>query len=360
MPTTEYASLAFEWHYRAGQPSHQCILLVSAADYAVDRSKLRNIGGKATTMAYAENDLLEHDRLGLGKVLTVAGDRVDIHFKNERVTRRMSAKHSPMKLSSVQDDPYFDRIKVGSVAKSRAVGSTSRATGNKTKASGKYPTHREAVDGFRKIFPLGFNDPKYLAEDATGERTYKVKAHQLWNETLNQAEFARLIAEANHEEVVKRAKQVEAMTNLLSPRFERAALWGAVREPEAIEKYSLNLFDLIYGDDDFEARFNRHAAMLDQLPQAKSTTLKWPALTIFPFLALPTQHLFMKPEATKKAAQRLGFSLNYQTTPNWLTYSCLANLGSLLMTELAALEPRDMFDVQSFIFVTGQKDYPGS
>ncbi len=311
-------------------------------------------------MAYDVEQLLEHAHLGLGKVLSVEGDHLHIHFKQDRSARKMSAKQSPLKPSSVEHDPYFDGIKLAATARTRTTSSRSGTTLKKPKATGKYPTQQDAVAGFLKVFPQGFNDPKYLADDAAGERSYKVKAHELWNETLNQPEFERLIAEGNYEEAVQRAKKVESGVNLLHPQFERAALWGAVREPQAAEAFSRGLFDIIYGDDAFEVRFDRHATMLAQLPQAKSSILKWPTMTIFPFLAMPSEHLFMKPEATKKAAQRLAFSLNYQTTPNGLTYSSLMNLGGLLMTELAALEPRDMLDVQSFIYVTGQANYPGS
>ena len=311
-------------------------------------------------MEYATDQLLEHVNLGLGKVLSVEGDHVHIHFKQDRVARKMSGKYSPLKLSAVEHDPYFDGIKAVAIGRTRATVSKARSTVTKPQATGKYATHQDAVAGFLKVFPLGFNDPKYLADEATGERAYKVKSHALWNETLNKQEFERLIASGNYEQAVQRAKQVESGVNLLHPQFERAALWGAVREPQAAEDFSRGLFDLIYGDDTFEARFNRQATMLEQLPQPKSSTLKWPAMTIFPFLALPAQHLFMKPEVTKKSAHRLAFSLNYKSTPNWLTYSCLMNLGVLLMTELADLGPRDMIDVQSFIFVTGQNNYPRS
>jgi hypothetical protein len=309
-------------------------------------------------MAYGVEQLVEHEHLGLGKVLNVEGDRVHIHFKKDRSARTMSAKHSPLKPSSVEHDPYFDGIKAAAPA--RATSGRSKSAVAKPKALAKYPTQREAVAGFLKVFPEGFSDPAYLGDGPTGERSYKIQAHKLWKETLNKAEFEQLIAAGNFQETVERAKRVEAGVNLLHPQFERAPLWGAVRDPLAAEAFSRGLFNLIYGEDPFEVRFDRFAAVLDQLPQPKSSTLKWPAMTIFPFLALPTEHLFMKVEVTKKAAQRLDVSLNYKSTPNWLTYSCLLQLGQRLMIDLKDLGPRDMIDVQSFIFVTGQANYPGS
>ena len=79
--------------------------------------------------------------------------------------------------------------------------------------------------------------------------------------------------------------------------------------------------------------------------------------TIFPFIALPNEHLFLKPLVTQKAAERRAFSLNYKPEPNWLTYSCLMKFGELLIADLAHLKPRDMIDIQSFIWVTGSDAY---
>lgn len=311
-------------------------------------------------MSYNVEQLLEHAHLGLGKVLGVEGDRVHMHFKKDRSARMMSAKHSPLKLSSVEHDPYFDGIRAVATARAKSPSSRSKSAIAKPKVPAKYPTQQDAVGGFLKVFPEGFNDPAYLGEGPTGERSYKVKAHELWNETLNKAEFERLIDAGEFEEAVQRAKLVEGGVNLLHPQFERAPLWGAVRDPQAAEAFSRGLFNLIYGVEPFEVRFNQFATTLEQLPQAKSSALKWPAMTIFPFLALPAEHLFMKVEVTKKAAQRLDVSLNYKSTPNWLTYSSLLQLGQRLTNDLKDLGPRDMIDIQSFIFVTGQPNYPGS
>lgn len=311
-------------------------------------------------MAYSVEQLLEHEHLGLGKVLGVEGDHVHIHFKKDRSARKMSVKHSPLKLSSVEHDPYFDGIKAPTAARAKSPSSRSKAAAAKPKAPAKYPTQQEAVTGFLKVFPEGFNDAAYLGEGPTGERSPKVKAHELWKETLNKLEFEQLIAAGNFEEAIQRAKQVEAAANLLHPQFERAPLWNAVREPQTAEAFARGLFELIYGEDPFEAKFNRFATTLSQLPQAKSSALKWPAMTVFPFIALPTEHLFMKVEVTKKAAQRLDVALNYKTTPNWLTYTSLLQLGQRLTNDLKDLGPRDMIDVYSFIFVTGQANYPGS
>ena len=118
-------------------------------------------------MAYNVEQLVEHEHLGLGKVLSVAGDRVHIHFKKDRSARTMSAKHSPLQPSSVERDPYFDGIKAVAAAKAKPTSSRARSA-VKQKAPAKYPTQQDAVNGFLKVFPEGFNDPTYLGEGPTG------------------------------------------------------------------------------------------------------------------------------------------------------------------------------------------------
>jgi hypothetical protein len=101
-----------------------------------------------------------------------------------------------------------------------------------------------------------------------------------------------------------------------------------------VKAFAVGLFDLIYGDTRFEDRFARFTEVLDTLPQPK-TPLRWTVQTIFPFVALPEKHMFLKPEVTKEAAERRAFSLNYRPQPNWLTYTCLLKLGEILTADLA-------------------------
>ena len=67
--------------------------------------------------------------------------------------------------------------------------------------------------------------------------------------------------------------------------------------------------------------------------------------------------MFLKPEVTKTAAERLGFDLLYTSTPNWGTYSRLLDMSRLLMQSLKPLGARDLIDVQSYIWMTGSGSY---
>jgi hypothetical protein len=81
---------------------------------------------------------------------------------------------------------------------------------------------------------------------------------------------------------------------------------------------------------------------------------KWTVATYFPFIFAPKEYMFMKPQVTTRAAEICAFELNYAPKPNWLTYEKLLVFARYLKDELDDLRPRDMIDVQSFIWCTGE------
>jgi hypothetical protein len=111
------------------------------------------------------------------------------------------------------------------------------------------------------------------------------------------------------------------------------------------------LFDLLYGSAEVAFRFEGFAKVLEQMDAAT-----WPIATYFLFLRFPDRFLFLKPTVTQEAAEILGQEINYRPEPNWVTYSQVIALGDLVAKKLNArklptLSPRDMIDVQSFIWV---------
>ncbi len=85
--------------------------------------------------------------------------------------------------------------------------------------------------------------------------------------------------------------------------------------------------------------------------------LTHPVVTVFGFLAQPSQHIYLKPKATKAAAEAYGFDLQYLSRPSWETYASLLGFAAVLREDLADLKPRDMIDIQSFIWVLGSSEY---
>jgi hypothetical protein len=69
--------------------------------------------------------------------------------------------------------------------------------------------------------------------------------------------------------------------------------------------------------------------------------------------------MFLKPNVTRIAAKAWGFDFEYQSKPTWSTYASLLALASDVRRGIHDLRPRDMIDIQSFLWVQGSDEYPG-
>jgi hypothetical protein len=205
---------------------------------------------------------------------------------------------------------------------------------------------------FLKFFPKGFADPKYQA----WERDYKWAAHEEWEETLGREQMKALLAEGAFEEIARRAVRLESRTNLLFS-FEKMALRDAVREPEGARLFARGLHEAIYGGADQRQRFLGFGQVLDGLPRKQTRVHTWPLHTVFGFIARPRDEIFLKPNVTRAAASAWGFDFQYASRPNWNTYASLLEFASSISTEVADLRPKDLIDLQSFIWVLGSSEY---
>ena len=211
-------------------------------------------------------------------------------------------------------------------------------------------TFQKAVENFRSYFPLGFQDPEYLSGPKS-EREYKLRAHELLIETLSPNALSQLLADRKYKEVCERAKAVINKTNLIH-QYEKIWLANGLATDSAQESFAVSLGTLLYGEQSLQDRFEQFSSMLYEINAAK-----WPIATYFLFLADPRAQIFVKPAVTKSAAEVLGIDINYKPELNWLTYSQVLRLGEAIRSKLSKegqddLVPRDMIDVQSFIWVT--------
>jgi hypothetical protein len=81
-------------------------------------------------------------------------------------------------------------------------------------------------------------------------------------------------------------------------------------------------------------------------------------ITVFGFIAEPSTHVFLKPMVTQRAAEALELPFDYRSQPDWETYAELLRLSRAVRKDLRDLRPRDMIDVQSFLWVQGSDEYP--
>jgi hypothetical protein len=79
---------------------------------------------------------------------------------------------------------------------------------------------------------------------------------------------------------------------------------------------------------------------------------------VFGFIARPDEHFFFKPTVTREAARRYGVELPYASRPSWPIYRSLLDFVDQVRADISNLRPRDMIDLQSFLWVHGSEEYP--
>ena len=205
---------------------------------------------------------------------------------------------------------------------------------------------------FLRHFPAGFRDPKYDA----WERGYKAEAHAAWEEVLNPAEYKALLRAGKFSEIAARAVRIESRTNLLFS-FEKMALRDAVKTAAGARLFAEGLYDFAYGKGKAEGRFKKWVDAVGRLPRKQTRLLTWPVVTVFGFIARPDEHIFLKPNVTRAAAAEYEYDFQYASRPSWEVYANLLDFARTVRHDLADLKPRDMIDIQSFLWVLGSEEY---
>jgi hypothetical protein len=205
---------------------------------------------------------------------------------------------------------------------------------------------------FLKFFPGGFDDETYI----DWERDYKWAAHESWQELLEPSAFRKRLAAEQYEDIAGSAVRIESRTNLLFS-FEKMALRDAVRFRTGARIFAEGLYDFLWGRGSDEARFERWCETVASLPRRQTRVLTWPLVTVFGFIARPDTHIFLKPNVTRLAAEGYGFDFQYHSKPNWATYRSLLDFAETVRRDTRDLRPKDMIDLQGFIWVQGSDEY---
>lgn len=294
-------------------------------------------------MDLAEGVLVRHPKKpewGLGKVLACTANSATISFKNDSADHRTLLLHRvSLEVSDQQSDEMLDRLPPF--------------------VNGAFATKEKRVtieDGIRRFkaeFPLGFEDPAYLEPD-TGERAYKVRAHERWVAEFGDGRGEDLLASGKLDELREAVQSITTkdQMNLLSPYEAMALRDGLAGSDTAAADYFKSLFAFVSAGPD-QKLFNTLASSVEGLPvqEGRARVATWPVQTLLPYLADPTRFMFLKPEPTRACADRLRFDLLYDSALNWTTYERLMTMGKLLLSELRPLGARDFIDVQSFMWV---------
>jgi hypothetical protein len=205
---------------------------------------------------------------------------------------------------------------------------------------------------FLRFFPGGFQDETYVA----WERDYKWIAHRQWTELLSREQHESMLRKKQFSEFANHAVRIESRTNLLFS-FEKMALRDGVKSEAGARAFAEGLHDFLYGEEKLPSRFERWCEAVSALPRKQTRVLTWPIVTVFGFIAQPRVHVFLKPNVTRTAAREYAFNFEYQSRPAWPTYESLLTFAAEVRRDLADMKPRDMIDIQSFIWVQGSDEY---
>ena len=206
---------------------------------------------------------------------------------------------------------------------------------------------------FLHYFPEGFRDEIYV----DWERGYKWQAHKRWEAALGEKQFRALLKQNSFADIAAQAVSIESRTNLLFS-FEKMALRDALKSPRGAKAFANGLYDFLHGIGSSQERFDVWRDVVAGLPRRQTRVLTWPVVTIWGFLAQPRTHFFLKPKVTRAAAGACGLPFDYRSRPNWDTYASLLNLARTVRRDVLDLGPRDMIDMQSFLWVQGSDEYP--
>jgi hypothetical protein len=281
-------------------------------------------------MDYKKGERVKHPSMpewGLGKVLEDSrDDKVRIFFTGDG-RKTLSLKHvEPVKISGAEArHPVLDHLWI------------------KDDGGSKYQTLQTSKAMFLRDYPDGFYDQAYLK----GERNVKVAAHELALSLLGPEQLDGLLGQKDYEEICKRALKVVNATNLIFPN-EKLALRNGLKDPKNMEVFSENLYQLLYGKEDLKERFISFARTLEGIKAAKWTTLSY-----FLFIVFPDRYIFLKPIVTQLAAEISAFEINYRPDLNWRTYQSVLDFSEYFWSGLKDLKPRDMIDIQSFMWCLG-------
>ena len=279
-------------------------------------------------MTYKADDWISHSKFGTGKVLDVDGAKLTVRFLNSGERKVMESPLIQL-TTKPANEPVLTKAK-----------RTSRKSSNGAPAA-KY-TLDQLIATFNSNYPGGFESQKFMNE----ERNYKYKACEMLRAELSEQRLSELLREGQYATIAELAKRVVRKTNLIFP-MEKAKFTDALRTSANQELFSRALFDLLYGNEDAEKRFE---AFVDVL--ATIGACKWTIATYFQFLQTRGGQMFMKPRYAQAIADSLGMSLNYKTDPTWLAYESLHAVSKKLESELRmrGLPPESGVDVQGFMY----------
>jgi hypothetical protein len=278
---------------------------------------------------------------GLGRIIQLDDRYVQVYFKDieggpDDALRKLSRASHHLERAEIQNHGLLDHLQ------------TLTKSPRPARAQVRL-TEQQAVDQFIDRYG-SFENGAYLRH----ERDYKWKAHLLIAEWLSADEGKRMLSSGASEKVSDVMRTLMAAANLLTAQ-ETLTLNEAMQDAAAASRYAAALVAFI--ETPSEPAFKQVASVVAGMlaDPARTNALAWPAVTLLPYLARPTDCMFLKPQLTRRIADAFCFDLLYEARPSWATYARLLRLSEHLLDRLRPLGARDFIDVQSFMWTVAGK-----
>ncbi|MBN1323886.1 MAG: AAA family ATPase [Methanotrichaceae archaeon] len=199
----------------------------------------------------------------------------------------------------------------------------------------------------RKDFPdwSDFSDTTFIKE----EREYKLQFILEARKLLSKDELKRLMDEKDFEEFINRLEKVAThpKNNLLFRRVPMSGDLGILYDPQMDKAaFGRSVFNLLYGPGDTPERLERY---LDYI-QGAGLPNRWTFPTFYLFVCNPEEEVFVKPTNVKEISRMLGLDL-LSRKPSGKSYRAVRQLYWDLKDALKGYGPKDMVDIQSFVFL---------
>ncbi|HCH61316.1 MAG TPA: hypothetical protein DFR83_00830 [Deltaproteobacteria bacterium] len=216
-------------------------------------------------------------------------------------------------------------------------------------------TVSDQINLFRKQYPDGFSDARYIEEvrEGGGGGRRRKKNRQAGLEhaqtTLSVESLDNLIGEYNYRAVYEAAIAALSKTDIASTSTDVRPLR---RLPEElVPEFAVTLRDLLYGEDPYPDRFGGYLALLEDHDETRPT---WPMATVIQGLVHPQTHFCIKPSVFRQQARWLAPELSYSPTPSADRYEQYRSMAEDLKVRLqrGGLEPVDNLDIYNFIWET--------
>lgn len=204
------------------------------------------------------------------------------------------------------------------------------------------------VTAFRELYPEGFADPTWLADQRGAEAGRHLKRHrnsvlESAAEKLTREKLAPLLAEGAHAEILAVLQGVLERSDLVSrTRLAQLRNLNPSRQRAAAEA----LFALLHGEEEVQRRLDAWISALDQPG--------WELATVPLALFQPQAHICVRPSVFETQAQWLAPRMQHPKSPDGRAYlqylELMRRLVDAIRTE--GLAPADLIDVHDFIYVT--------